>query len=160
MKTLDQIPPTWSQKLPAAQRFELVLDGEAVLDKETGLVWERSPLEYDLVWTEAIYRCSTLTSGGRLGWHLPTIEQLASLVDQSALALLKLPVGHPFDTDCSTGGCVQPWPSSYWSSSTYALSATSAFFVTFADGRVGDSDKSERGSHAWCVRGGQSYDAY
>jgi hypothetical protein len=39
MKTLDEIPPTWSQKLPAAQRFQRVLDAEAVLDKETGLVW-------------------------------------------------------------------------------------------------------------------------
>ena len=39
MKTLDEIPPTWSQKLPAAQRFVLVLDGAGVLDKETGLVW-------------------------------------------------------------------------------------------------------------------------
>lgn len=43
MKTLDQIPPTWSHTMPAAQRFEVVFDGEAVLDKETGLVWEQSP---------------------------------------------------------------------------------------------------------------------
>lgn len=34
MKTLDQIPPTWSQKLPAAGRFVLVLDGYGVHDKE------------------------------------------------------------------------------------------------------------------------------
>src|SRR5215470_9380827 len=40
---LGLIPPAWSQKLPAAQRFEVVLDGAAVLDHETGLVWEKSP---------------------------------------------------------------------------------------------------------------------
>ena len=41
MKTLDQIPPTWSIKLPAAERFVILADfnNEAVLDKETGLVW-------------------------------------------------------------------------------------------------------------------------
>ena len=41
MKTMDQIPPTWSQILPSSERFELVLGGEAVLDKETGLVWAK-----------------------------------------------------------------------------------------------------------------------
>ena len=37
------VPRAWSQKLPASARFQLVLDNAAVLDKETGLVWEKSP---------------------------------------------------------------------------------------------------------------------
>ena len=90
MKTLDEIPPTWSQKLPAAQRFVIVLDGEAVLDKETGLVWERSPKvrippwdQYLYNWTQAIGSCTTSYVGGRMGWRLPTIQELASLNDPS-----------------------------------------------------------------------------
>src|SRR3954467_14198402 len=38
---VDVIPPAWSQTLPAAERFQLVLGGAGVLDKETGLVWEK-----------------------------------------------------------------------------------------------------------------------
>ena len=37
--TLDNIPPNWSKKIPGPERFTVVMDGEAVLDKETGLVW-------------------------------------------------------------------------------------------------------------------------
>lgn len=33
MKTLDEVLPTWSQKLPASERFVLVLDGAGVLLK-------------------------------------------------------------------------------------------------------------------------------
>ncbi|NUO08680.1 MAG: hypothetical protein HUU08_08390 [Candidatus Brocadia sp.] len=36
-------PHAWSQKLEASKRFAVVLDDEAVLDKETGLVWKKSP---------------------------------------------------------------------------------------------------------------------
>jgi len=31
MNTLDEIPPTWSQILPAAQRFQLVLGGHSAV---------------------------------------------------------------------------------------------------------------------------------
>ena len=37
--------PAWDQKLPASTRFVVLLDwnSEAVLDRNTGLVWEKSP---------------------------------------------------------------------------------------------------------------------
>ena len=37
--------PAWDRKLPAAVRFYVLTDwnNAAVLDKETGLVWERTP---------------------------------------------------------------------------------------------------------------------
>ena len=37
--------PSWDQTLPAAQRFIVLanMNQEAVLDRETGLVWQRTP---------------------------------------------------------------------------------------------------------------------
>src|SRR4030042_7168775 len=58
MKTLDEIPPAWSQKLQCdtattCPRFEIVMGGDAVLDKETGLVWGESPYNYQGNWWHA-----------------------------------------------------------------------------------------------------------
>jgi hypothetical protein len=160
MKTLDQIPPTWGQKLPGAQRFELVLDGAAVLDKETGLVWEQSPNLPMQDWPSAQITCAQKAVGGRKGWHLPTIEQLASLVDTSASGIYKLPPGHLFDTDCSSGNCVQS--GYYWSATTCAFNTAVAWDVDFSNGYVNGGAKTGNASnpYVWCVRGGQSYDAY
>lgn len=44
---VEAAAPEWSQKLPAAIRFRLVLGNAAVLDKETNLVWEQSPGDTD-----------------------------------------------------------------------------------------------------------------
>ena len=80
MKTLDEIPPTWSQVLPASERFELVMGGQAVLDKETGLVWEQSPDgTFYLPGTIALEgSCTAKTVGGRKGWRAPTTEELGA----------------------------------------------------------------------------------
>ncbi len=148
-KPKPTIPPAWSQKLPASQRFQLVLDGQAVLDKETGLVWERSPSTTTMSWTSAIIHCYTKEVGGRKGWRLPTVEELASLVDttQSNPAL---PAGHLF---------LNVQSSFYWSATTVADAASDAWGVDFGGGLVFTGGKSAN-VYVWCVRGGHGYDAY
>ncbi len=143
MKTLDEIPPTWSQKLPAADRFELVLDGAAVLDKETGLVWELSPDTTVLEWNRALSNCIQKDVGGRKGWHLPTVEQLASLVD-STQSDPALPSGNPFSTNVQSS-----W---YWSATTSETLTDRAWVVRFYYGGLGTLIKTED-NHVWCVRG-------
>ncbi len=138
-----------SQKLPDAERFELVLGDAAVLDNETGLVWERSPDTTTRTWTSAISHCYTREIGGSKGWHLPTIEEIASLIDDTQPAPT-LPSGHPF---------INVQSSFYWSSITNAGLTTVAWGVNFFDGVVGSVNKAFN-RHVWCVRGGQGYDAY
>jgi hypothetical protein len=145
---LSAFPP-WSQIIPAAERFVLVLDrGEAVLDKETGLVWEQSPDTTLRNWIGAISHCANREVGGRKGWQLPMREQLASLVDTSNAAPA-LPTGHPF---------LNVQSAFYWSATTLANAPTSAWFVLFDDGVVGAINKGTSIPRTWCVRGGQSFD--
>jgi hypothetical protein len=151
IQKLEQIPPSWSQKLPASERFVLVLDGAGVLDMETGLVWERSPVIRTYVWEDAVGHCIVFELGGRKGWHLPTIEQLASLVDASG----RLPSGSPFDTDCADGYCV--YSTEYWSATTDVEDNTRNWFLNFGNGDIG---RSRSAAYAMCVRGGQSLDGY
>ena len=66
-KTLDEIPPTWSQVIEdASERFELVMNDEAVLDKETGLVWQRTVCgSPGAQWEQAVYDSHWVVVGNR-----------------------------------------------------------------------------------------------
>jgi hypothetical protein len=147
---IDLIPPSWSQVLPVAERFQLVMSGAAVLDKETGLVWERSPSAGNFLWDAALFHCLTDTQvGGRKGWRLPKIEELASLVDPTQEDPA-LPAGHPFaNIQVLDGG-------PYWSATSNPGIPGEALYVFFGTGSVGSRFKQLPGSefHAWCVRGG------
>ena len=157
MKTLDQIPPTWDQTLQSSNsttpdgcnssRFKCVLAGTAVLDKETGLVWEKSPdtntRDGDAAWAY----CVEKTVGSRKGWRLPTVEELASLVNPAA-SNPALPAGHPFTN-------VQN--SVYWSSTVYPYDG-GWFAVWFDTGMVYPYIKTVNTIYTWCVRGGRGSD--
>ena len=90
--------PSWDQTLPSSTRFIVLsnMNSDAVLDRETGLVWERAPDATTLSWPLAQTQCVTKTVSNRRGWRLPTIQELQSLVDPTQLNPT-LPAGHPFN---------------------------------------------------------------
>ena len=124
--------------------------GAAVLDKETGLVWEQSPSIPKVTgWTDALAHCYRREVGGGKGWRLATIEELASLVDpNNPTGDPDLPPGHPFSNVQS---------SSYWSATTVASDASGAWIVGFGNGVV-NGDGKRVSLHVWCLRGGQGID--
>ena len=152
------VTQNWDKILPAATRFVVLPDfatntNGAVRDNETGLVWEQSPFTTSAGgWNPARNACIAKNVGGRKGWRLPSIPELASLIDPSVLSGPLLPPGHPFNGVA---------PETYWSASTSAENPTLAWLVYFADGSVFPLDKvAGTGPKAWCVRGGMNSDAY
>lgn len=156
MKTLDEIPPSWHQKLAAndgapgpnppagcnSSRFRCVLDDEAVLDLETGLVWDRSPDIGTLSWSSAVAGCILREVGGRKGWRLPTVQELATIVDTTQ-ASPALPSGHPF---------INVQNASYWTATSNASAATFARIVGFIGGGTFTSISKTDRLNWWCVR--------
>ena len=146
--------PAWDQKIPPDARFLVLTNwkSEAVLDKETGLVWEKSPALTTHTWSDARFQCTSRTTGNRKGWRLPSIHELASLIFPSvALPGPTLPPGHPFLT-------VQA--AKYWSATTLAGFPSDAWNVTLSNGFVTFNDKIIVSFLVWCVRGGNNADAY
>ncbi len=147
-------PPAWDQQLqcdtPATCPRFIVLsnwNNEAVLDRETGLVWEQSPSTGTFTWQGAQLHCNQLTVGNRKGWRLPTLQELASLIDPTQFNPV-LPNGHPFTNVQS---------SFYWSATTFADVTPAAWIVRFLVGGVDAFGKSSY-AFVWCVRGGQGVD--
>jgi len=150
------LTPNWDKKLHGGGRFTVLssFNNEAVRDNETGLVWERSPGVTGTGWAEGFTVCTSDIgahgkgeTGGRAGWHLPTIEQLASLVDTSALR--GLPNGHPFNV---------PMVNHFISATTVVANQDYAWAVEFnVNGSIEPIAKAA-GGFIWCVRGGQAFD--
>lgn len=147
-------PPSWDRTLSTKARFIVLsnMGGRAVLDRETGLVWEQSPRTTMVTWPDAQFHCNDLAVGNRKGWRLPTLAELESLLDFSEAS--RLPAGHPF---------VVPRPGGlgpiFWSATTYAGNTLGVTAVivrpTPLNYNVAALEKSER-MLVWCVRGGPS----
>jgi len=72
----------WSVPGLSAQsdgRFTLVMNGAAVKDNQTGLIWEQEPDREHDVWSRSNERCAAKDVGGQKGWRGPTVEELKTL---------------------------------------------------------------------------------
>jgi len=98
-KVIGDIIRNWQNIHPSDNRFAILSDFEktAVLDKETGLIWELSPEPTPVTWNEARLACRSRTTGGHLGWRLPSPAEMRSLVGPAIDAPgPNIPPGHPF----------------------------------------------------------------
>lgn len=146
-------PPSWDQTLPSATRFIVLsnMGSNAVLDRETGLVWQKSPDSTARTWFGAQQHCGLLSVGNRKGWRLPTVQELASLVDDDPAntSSPRLPPGHPFQGVQS---------STYWSATSSAGIDGFAWALSFSSGDVFSAGGKGQSVFVWCVRGGQGVD--
>jgi hypothetical protein len=128
----------------SGERFIVIMDGEAVQDTKTGLIWQQSPDAFHGVWTESISHCRDKQIG-RKEWRLPTAKELASLADR-AQHDPALPQRHPFSNVKSA---------IFWTATPSATDEMLAWHVSFLSGEVVTDQKSQT-RRAWCVTGEQS----
>ncbi len=121
-------------------RFLPVLNGEAVKDAVSGLIWEREPDYIFGVWDRSISRCATKTIGGKQGWRAPSIDDIKTLVDLDQQDP-SLPAGHPF-RNIKSG--------IYWTSTAHPTDDIVAWQVSFFSGQAVTDQKSGM-RRLWCV---------
>jgi len=139
----------WDTNNPSASRFTTAFPG-AVLDKNTGLVWEQAPDTTNYYYgDDATSFCVNKTVGNTRGWRLPSVAELASVIDPT------LPP--PFVPAGVFTGVQQFF---HWSASAVARLPGFAWFVAFDTGVVGIGNKSGTQAFAWCVRGPMQESVY
>jgi hypothetical protein len=140
----------WDKNLPSPTRFNVLasFNNQAVRDDNTGLVWEKTPSSTLVGWESAGFDCLNKNVGGTRGWRLPSIVELASLINPT------LPPPY-VPTSIFT---VQIGP--YWSETTAFRGVTTrAYYVDLQNALASDNYKTEQ-SFAWCVRGPMNADQY
>ncbi len=100
---------------------EPVTDEPVVTDLVTGLIWQKEHVT-DKSWEEALAYCQELNYANETDWRLPNVNELASLVN--------IEVSYPSSD-------FPDMPSNwFWSSSSHASNAGSAWLVNFLNGFV------------------------
>ena len=121
-------------------RFTLILNGDAVKDTASGLIWEREPDYVFDVWDRSVARCTTKSVGSQEGWRTPSIDEIKTLVDPEQRDP-SLPPEHPF-RNIKSG--------IYWTSTAHPTDDIVAWQMSFFSGEAVTDQKSGM-RRVWCV---------
>lgn len=129
--------------LPPLQPNDYTAATATVTDNITGLMWQRSILgTTKRQWAFAQAACDSLTLGGFSDWSLPTVNELRSLLDQTAIA------GPAIDQTAFPGT-----PSGdFWSSTPDVANSAFAWWVDSTGGMTGAFSKTAFTNYYRCVR--------
>jgi len=119
----------------------LIVNTKTIIDKRTGLMWQRETLPSALSWKDALAHCESLMLDTYSDWRLPNIKELLSIVDFSGY---NPSIFSEFDTNAAF----------YWSSTTHPNSIDKAWGVEFDFGSTNNKQKILL-QYARAVRGGQ-----
>lgn len=139
-------------------------DETAVLDNNTGLIWERMQSNEQYVFNEAAEYCEAQTTGGYDEWRIPTIKELYSLADFDGDLNSLIPYidTRYFDFEYAS----MAFATQFWSSSVYSINLVGgapdsddgyvpAFGFNFADGHIKSygTEDNQPGLYIRCVIG-------
>ena len=125
---------------------EFIDNGDGtVTDTSTELMWQQETASA-MNWEAAIVYCEGLSLAGHNDWRLPTIKELASIVDLAK-----------YNPAIDTGYFPNTVSSYYWSSTTDAYFTDNAWLVHFGSGHGGHVCHKSDSYYARAVRGGQGW---
>jgi len=143
--------PSPARTQAPAGRYTIPGDG-TVLDTVTMLTWQRAFQSTPLTWSGAKSYCQTLSGLPGSGWRLPTVKELATLIDYGASTQPNIDTtafpGVPADGDL-------PGTSVFWTSTqevgSFLGEASGAWSIYFSGGITQPNDV-RSGSSVRCVR--------
>ena len=141
--------------------------GTPCRDSSSGLIWSaRASSTYK--WQNAVNYCSSYSEGGLSGWHLPTISELRTLIQNCSATQTGGSCGVTDSclsySDCrndACSGCSSDSTGKYskfgeieyfWSSSIRSDDSRYAWYVAFGAGAVGNAVSIYFNNYVRCVR--------
>ena len=144
-----------------SDRFTCIFNDTAVLDGDTGIVWQRQVVNISdggdpgVPWTSAKSACITTFTSAKGGWRLPSIHELLSLQTPGVVGFPNLPPGHPFTGVPITVADGEFPQIDFWSATRDSNgSALGVWVGNFGGVGGGGLTDPEFENFVWCVRGG------